>query len=222
MIEKKSKGWEKSAEERLSAVEQEPSAIGYVSFGQLREGTKSLCVNGVAAEAESIQDGTYPLSRPFYLAHIGTLDEAEQDFHTYVKGKGQEIVGKSYVPIGKTTSFLSVKPEGNIRIHGSSSDGPLMEELVAEYCEINPNVTIEIEISDSTDGLNDAMAGKCEFGMASREPADYEQELLDYDMIARDGIAVIVHPDNPLGDITLAALRGIYTGDIRTWKELNP
>lgn len=59
----------KSAEEMLSAVEQEPSAIGYVSFGQLREGTKSLCVNGVAAEAESIQDGTYPLSRPFYLAH---------------------------------------------------------------------------------------------------------------------------------------------------------
>ena len=49
-----------------------------------------------------------------------------------------------------------------------------------------------------------------------------EQELLDYQIIAQDEIAVVVHEDNPMQDITLDALKQIYTGEICTWNQLNP
>ena len=51
---------------------------------------------------------------------------------------------------------------------------------------------------------------------------DYEQELLDYQIIEQDEIAVVVHEDNPMQDITLDALKQIYTGEICTWNQLNP
>ena len=65
------------------------------------------------------------------------------------------------------------------------------------------------------------MSGKCDFGMASRDLKDYEAELLDYEIIANDNIAVIVNEQNPLEDISLDTLKKIYIGDINEWKELN-
>ena len=57
--------------------------------------------------------------------------------------------------------------------------------------------------------------------MSSRNLKDYEKELLDYETIARDNIVVIVEENNPLDDITLEALKLIYTGELRNWNDLN-
>lgn len=65
------------------------------------------------------------------------------------------------------------------------------------------------------------MQGKCDFAMASRELKDYEKELLNYEMIAKDGIEIIVNEKNPLDDISIKELEEIYTGKISEWKELN-
>lgn len=65
------------------------------------------------------------------------------------------------------------------------------------------------------------MSGQCDLGMSSRDLKDYEQELLDYQVIAQDEIAVIVNAENPLQDIGLDTLRQIYTGKINVWNELN-
>ena len=64
-------------------------------------------------------------------------------------------------------------------------------------------------------------AGTCR-APKSRDLKDYEQELLDYQVIAQDEIAVIVNAENPLQDIALDTLRQIYTGEINVWNELNP
>ena len=127
---------------------------------------------------------------------------------------------------GKTTLIkllcrLYPPTEGTILLSGSTSVAPLMEELATAYMEINPHAAIQVEPSDSTKGLNAAMAGTCNFGMASRDLKDYEIELLDYTVIAQDHIAVIVHPENPVENLTPEILKEIYTGNLKNWEEIN-
>lgn len=209
-----------NAEEVIQAVEKDSSAIGYVSKGAITDASevKELSINGIGIDSKG---GGYPLSRSFYLAYSGKLTDLEQDFLTYIHSAGQEIVGKSFVPIAKSNTFLSNKASGEINITGSTSVAPLMEELAAEYMKLNPNAVIQVTESDSSDGLTKAMSEECDFGMSSRELKDYEKELLDYEVIANDDIAVIVNTGNPLQDITLSQLKSIYTGNIVKWEELN-
>ncbi|SHK05370.1 substrate-binding domain-containing protein [Hespellia stercorisuis] len=209
-----------NADEVIAAVVKNASAVGYVSEGALAD---DQTVNVLNIDGKSVQDtnGKYPLSRSFYLAYNGELSDLEQDFMTYVHSLGQEIVAETYEPVAKSSSFLSNKAEGVIKIDGSTSVAPLMEKLATAYMEINPNAVIQVTESDSTKGMNQAMSGECNLGMASRDLKDYEKELLDYEAIAQDDIAVIVNTDNPLKDITLKDLKDIYTGDMKAWEELN-
>ena len=89
-----------------------------------------------------------------------------------------------------------------------------------ERYEINPNAEITVVTTDSTNGLTGAMSGIYDLGMASRELKDYEKELLDYDVIAKDEVAVIVQKDNPLKNSSSQDLKKIYSGEMKEWKEL--
>ena len=75
-------------------------------------------------------------------------------------------------------------------------------------------------LSSPRNGLTGAMSGIYDLGMASRELKDYEKELLDYDVIAKDEVAVIVQKDNPLKNISSQDLKKIYSGEMKEWKEL--
>lgn len=205
-----------SAQKVMEAVEADSAAIGYLSYGAL-SGESSVKAVDVDGMTPGTRDGKYPLGRSFYLAWCGTPDDAEQDFLAYIRGAGQQIVEKNYISVAKSGSFLSSMAAGDIRIEGSTSVGPLMEELAQSYMELNPNVQITVIQSDSTTGLTSAMSGECDFGMSSRDLKDYEKELLDYETIARDEIAVIVNKDNPLENVTAEALYAIYTGEWNTW-----
>ncbi|MCI6867262.1 MAG: substrate-binding domain-containing protein [Lachnospiraceae bacterium] len=208
-----------NADEVIRDVAADISAIGYVSKAAIsgNGGVKSLKVEGKSPE----QGEKYPLNRDFYLAYSGTLSDLERDFLTYVHGAGQEIVGKDYDTVAKNRSFLSNLAKGKLEIEGSTSVAPLMEQLAEAYEKINTNAAITVTATDSTKGLTQVMAGKCDFGMSSRELKDYEMELLDYESIARDNIVVIVEKNNPLDDISLEDLKEIYTGKIKNWDELN-
>ena len=207
------------AEEVIRNVENNRSAIGYVSEAALKgdEEVKVLNIEGRNSE----ENEKYPLSRDFYLTYSGKLNELEQDFLTYIHGAGQEIVGQDYVQVAKSSSFLSNKAAGEITIEGSTSVAPLMEQLAEAYEKINTNAKITVTATDSSKGLTKAMSGECDFGMSSRNLKDYEKELLDYETIARDHIVVIVEENNPLDDITLEELRLIYTGEMSNWNDLN-
>ena len=178
---------------------------------------KVLSVEGTAAGKK---DARYPLSRSFYLVWNGKLNSVEEEFLRYIRSAGQEIVGQSYVTVSKQNSFLSLKPKGKITITGSTSVGPLLECLAEEYMKQNPRASIKVTQTDSGNGINQTIQGKCDMGMSSRELRDPEKELLNYEAIARDEIAVIVNADNPLNDITMDQLEAIYTGKTTEWKAI--
>ncbi|MCI7740344.1 MAG: substrate-binding domain-containing protein [Lachnospiraceae bacterium] len=209
-----------NAEEVCKLVGENTSAVGYISLGTVPEdgGIKVLKVNGTQA---SLEEKSYPLSRTFYLAYSGQLSELEQDFLSYVHGAGQDIVAEAYIPVAKSSSFLSNKAKGTLKIGGSTSVAPLIANLANAYMKINSNAKIIVQSSDSSDGLTKAMSGEFDFGMSSRDLKDYEMELLDYEAIAEDDIAVIVNAENPLEDITLEELKNVFTGMFVKWEELN-
>ena len=157
----------------IETVNKNPSAIGYVSAGTTGiEGVKTLEING---EAVSDNKGKYPLTRSFYLAYSGTLNDVEQDFMTYVQSAGQEIVSGHYETIAKNATFLSNQSEGTIRIEGSTSMAALMKEIADAYMKINTHATIQVTATDSTKGLNSVMLGNCDMAMSSRDLKDYER-----------------------------------------------
>ena len=203
----------------LNMVGSDQAAIGYGSAGIMVSDSqvKVLSVGGVEPGQNN---AGYPLSRSFYLVWSGKLNDVEDDFMRYIRGAGQEIVSQSYTAVGKQSSFLSLKPKGKITVTGSTSVGPLLECLAEEYMKLNPKAVITVKQTDSSDGIRQAMQGKCDLGMSSRELKDNEKEILDYESIARDEIAVIVNKENPLKDISLEQLEKIYTGKITEWQKL--
>ena len=202
----------------IETVSKNPSAIGYVSAGTAGiEGVKTLEING---EAVSDNKGKYPLTRSFYLAYSGTLNDVEQDFMTYVQSAGQEIVSEHYETIAKNATFLSNQSEGTIRIEGSTSMAALMKEIADAYMKINTHATIQVTATDSTKGLNSVMSGNCDMAMSSRDLKDEEKSELKEYQIAIDGIAVITNSANKVKDLTLDQVKDIYTGKITNWKEV--
>ena len=103
----------------------------------------------------------------------------EQDFLTYVKSKGQDIVKQYCIQADSTTTFLSDKSEGKILIEGSTSMEPMVKALADDYQKQNPNAEIEVKATDSSRGITAVISGECDFAMSSRELKDYEAELLE-------------------------------------------
>ena len=108
-----------------------------------------------------------------------------------------------------------------ISISGSTSVGPLMEKIAEEYEIINNNISIEINQVGSSAGIKDTINGVSQIGMASRDLKKEEEEKVTGTVIAYDGMALIIHKDNPVKEITLEQIKGIYTGKITNWKELD-
>ncbi len=204
--------------EMVSSVE---GAIGYTAYtAAASENVKAVSVNGIALNEENISNGKYPLCRSYYLAYNGELSAAQTDFLAYIMSAGQAIADDECVAVKKSTGFLSDKSSGNIKICGSTSMLTLIEKMAEDYKRFNPNVVIEITATDSSDGLNSAIRGECDFAMSSRELADYENELLEKKAVARDGIAVIVNAENPVDDLTEKQIKQIYDNNAEKWSDL--
>lgn len=211
----------------MTSVAGNPSAIGYISLGSLDETqVKALNIDGVAATVENINNGTYPVSRPFNIATGATVSDVAQDFINFIlSAEGQAVVvEEGYIAVDDAAAaFTSNNASGNIVVAGSSSVTPVMEKLKEAYVAINPNATIEVQQSDSTTGMNSVIEGVCDIGMASREVKDSELEAgVVPTTIATDGIAVIVNLENSISDLTSDQVRGIYTGEITDWSEVSP
>ena len=212
-----------STQQAIEMTAADVNAIAYVAYGSLAgaNGVRALAVDGVLPDGKSIASGKYPLVRPYLLAYKGELGELAADFLTYVRGAGQAIVADFCTPIGKPTSFLSLKPAGRLTICGSSSAAPLVRRLAEGYCALNRSAEITVEASDSTAGINSALRGDCDLAMSSRALKDYEAELLQTAKIAVDGVAVIVGDGNPLKSLSVRRIRAIYDGSAASWAKLD-
>ena len=207
----------------LTSVSQNANAIGYISLGSLNDSVKALKIDGAAATVENIENGSYKISRPFNIATKSDLSETAKDFVDFVlSDEGQKVVeDNGYIPVASTGAYSGSKPSGKISIGGSSSVTPVMEKLKEAYNAVNPNATIEINMTDSSSGMTSAAEGVCDIGMASREVKQSELDKgLVSTTIATDGIAVIVNNENTYDDLTADQVRRIYIGEITTWSAL--
>ncbi|MDR2054186.1 MAG: substrate-binding domain-containing protein [Treponema sp.] len=204
----------------MTSVAGEKNAIGYISLGSLNDTVKALAIDGITPDARTAASGEYKITRPFYIATRGEVKAAAKDFINYIMSRnGQDVIeSNGYVRRTDTGAFVSAMPSGRVVVAGSSSVTPVMEKLKEAYAKINPGVNIEVQQSDSSTGMNAAIDGICDIGMASRELKSSELEKgLTGTVIAIDGIAVIVNKANALNGLTRDQVKAIYLGRAATW-----
>lgn len=211
-----------STEAVITNVKDNEAAIGYISLGSLNDTVKTLKIGGVEATADNVKSGDYAVSRPFNIAYKGELSDVAQDFVDYIMSSdGQKIVSDNgYVTVSENAAYSGKKPSGKISVAGSSSVSPVMEKLAEAYQKVNTNAKVEIQTSDSSAGMQSAMGGTCDIGMASRDLKDEEKSALKVETIAKDGIAVIVNNANTCDDLTLDQVKSIYTGETTVWSDI--
>lgn len=212
-----------STEVMMTTVAGDEAAIGYTSLGALNSSIKALKVDGAEATAANVKSGTYKSSRPFNIATKGTVSEVTQDFINYILSEdGQKIVeSNGYISQGNSGVFTSNGASGKIVVAGSSSVTPVMQKLLEAYQKVNTGAKIELQENDSTTGMTAAIDGTCDIGMASRELKDSEKSAgLTNQVIALDGIAVIVNNKNSASNITSEQVKAIFTGETTDWSNV--
>ena len=107
-----------------------------------------------------------------------------------------------------------------IEVGGSTSVVPVLELLANAFHAENPNIRINIHSTGSSDGIRNA-GSLYQLGMTSRDLTPAELGMgLNQQLVAIDGIAVILHPSSPVSDLTVDQIRGIYMGQITNWNQI--
>ncbi len=114
-----------------------------------------------------------------------------------------------------------------INISGSTTILPIMQRVVEAYMQAHPDVEISVSGGGSSNGIKALIDGSTDIAMASRNVKDKEKQMLAQKnitlqrvVIALDAVLPIVHPQNPVNNLTLDQLRDIYAGNITNWKEV--
>lgn len=208
----------------MTTVAGDENAIGYISLGSLDDTVKAVKIDGAEASAENVANDTYKVSRPFNIVLGGEVSDAAQDFINYImSAEGQQIIeDNGYIKEDtEAPAYEAGEASGKVVVAGSSSVAPVMEKLKEAYEAVNADVTVEVQQSDSTTGINSAAEGICDIGMASRELKEEEAGLgLTAQVIARDGIAVIVNNENDTEELSSEQVKSIFTGETTEWEEL--
>lgn len=204
----------------MTTVAGDPSAIGYISLGSLNDTVKAVQIDGVAPSAEGVKDGSYKVARPFNVVAGASVSDVAQDFLDFVmSAEGQAVVDEDYVSVAENAQPYSASGKsGKVVVAGSSSVTPVMEKLAEAYEALNPEVNVEVQQSDSSTGIQSAIDGTCDLGMASRELKDSElSQGVKPVVIAMDGIAVVVNKGCAIDSLTSDQVKGIFTGEIADW-----
>ena len=206
----------------MTSVAGDENGIGYISLGSLNDTVKALKIDGAEATAANVKSGDYQVARPFNIVTKDGLSDVAQDFIDFIMSSdGQKIVEEEgYISVADSAAaYTGSDQSGKIVIAGSSSVTPVMEKLAEAYKAINSGVTIEVNQSDSTTGVNMATEGTCDIGMVSRELKDSETGVTPT-VIAQDGIAIIVNNASTVDGLSSEQVKGIYTGEIANWEDV--
>jgi len=103
---------------------------------------------------------------------------------------------------------------------GSTSIQPFAEELAVAFREAHPEARVQVQGGGTTAGLQALTNGIADIGMCSRSLSEAEAAEFTSIMIARDGLAIVVHPSNPVDGLTTAQVMGLFSGKITNWKDL--
>ncbi len=125
----------------------------------------------------------------------------------------------SQTPAGADTA-AGGKMSGTVSVSGSTSVQPLAQDLADIFNETEPGVSIEIQGGGSSQGIKDVTGGISDIGSSSRDLTDEEKPGLTEHIIAYDGIAIVVHPSNPVTNLSKDQVQKIFKGEIKNWKEV--
>jgi phosphate transport system substrate-binding protein len=138
--------------------------------------------------------------------------------------KHKRFIAVFILSVLSVTLMSSCGTGGNMKqvvIAGSTSVQPFIQGLSEEYAELFPDIKVNVQGGGSSAGVKAAEEGVADIGMSSRSLRDEELEKgMVPTVIARDGLALIVHPNNPVTGITTEQARGIYSGEITNWNEI--
>lgn len=122
--------------------------------------------------------------------------------------------------LAAVVSSCARAPREHLTLAGSTSLQPVTERWADAYRKRRPDVFVSVQGGGSTAGVRAALEGAAQIGLSSRALTPAESSKLTAVAVARDGIVLVVHPDNPLRDVTLAQLRALYSGKVHAWSSL--
>jgi phosphate transport system substrate-binding protein len=102
---------------------------------------------------------------------------------------------------------------------GSTSIQPFADKWAEHFMQLNPDVVVNVQGGGSSAGIQACRNGVCQIGMSSRELKPEEKDLREV-VVARDGLAVIVHPSNPVVNLMLDEVQLVFAGQVRNWRFL--
>ena len=109
---------------------------------------------------------------------------------------------------------------GTVATDGSTSMEKVIGYLSEAYMEEKTDVKVTYNPTGSGSGIQAVLEGRCDIGLSSRDLKDEEKAELNGTVVAIDGIAVIVNPENPVKDLTIEQIAGLYKGEITNWSEV--
>ncbi|GER00089.1 phosphate ABC transporter substrate-binding protein [Iodidimonas gelatinilytica] len=110
--------------------------------------------------------------------------------------------------------------KNRILLTGSSTIAPLAAELARAYEKAHPGTRIDVETGGSSRGISDIRRGLADIGMVSRALKPTESDLVSH-LVARDGVALIIHKTNPVDGLTSDQTSALYTRKIANWSALD-
>ena len=119
------------------------------------------------------------------------------------------------------TEAPAAELSGTVSTDGSTSMEKVIGALGESFMEVNSGVTFTYNPTGSGSGITAVSEGRCDIGLSSRALKDEEKASgLTETVLALDGIAIIVNPENPVADLDLETIAKIYTGEITNWSEV--
>ena len=110
---------------------------------------------------------------------------------------------------------------GVVNTNGSTSMEKVMQVLIEAFQEQQPNVTVNYTGSGSGAGVTSAIDGTADLGLASRAlKSEEEGKGAQAHIVALDGVAIVVNPENTVEDLTVDQIAQIFKGEITNWKDL--
>jgi phosphate transport system substrate-binding protein len=125
-------------------------------------------------------------------------------------------LGGGAVDVEGAPAKATAPPAGKLLITGSSTMAPMMSQIAARFMALRPGTQIEIRSGRSGMGLEDVVKGKSDIGMISRALTSKENGLFSF-AIARDGVCLVVHKNNPVRSLTNRQVSDVFTGKITNW-----
>lgn len=230
------------SKEVVELVASTPTAIGYSGMGYATPQVKMLKVSekagapAYAPTVENVLKKVYPIARSLQIYTLGEPQGAVKEYIDWIMSDaGQKIVEQSgYVPLApEQRKKGEVKPSGitaTIQNKGSDTMVNLAQAWAEEYHKIAPNVKVEVSGGGSGVGIAALIKGTIDIANASRnmKPGEIEQAKKNTGKDAKefivgfDALAIYVHKDNPLDEITVEQLAEIYVegGKITKWSDL--